>query len=55
MWNSADTAEFKENRLAMKLMYSFMDGSMSRWKPRFLTESEKETVVWRMDKDVGGS
>ena len=38
----------------MKLMCSFIERSLSRLKPRFLTESEKELVAWQIERGAGG-
>ena len=35
-------------------MCSFIERSLSRKKPRFLTESEKELVVWQIEGGAGG-
>ena len=40
--------------LQMKLMCSFIERSLSRWKPGFLTESEKEMVAWQIERGAGG-
>ena len=48
--NSADPTKFKESCFAYKIDMLFHGE-----KPRFLTESEKVTVVWQIDKDAGAS
>ena len=40
--------------LQMKLMCSFIERSLSRWKPGFLTESEKEMVAQQIERGAGG-
>ena len=40
--------------LHMKLMCSFTERSLSRLKPRFLTESEKEMEAWQIERGAGG-
>ena len=40
--------------MQMKLMSSFLERSLSRYKLRFLTESEKEMVAWQIERGAGG-
>ena len=40
--------------LQMKLMGSFIERSLSRKKPRFLTELEKEMMAWQIKRGAGG-
>ena len=49
--SSADSTTLKESCFA----YAVSRRSLSMQKLRFLTESEKVTVVWQMDKDAGAS